>query len=59
MVFHEKQTSSAHTVQTTVQVPFLKITAVLWHGEVLHAYFPFHHTEYEKDVCLRVLLFHQ
>lgn len=42
------------TVQTTVQVPFLKITAILWHGEVLRAYFPFHHTEYEKDMCLRV-----
>lgn len=39
-----------HAIQTIAHVPFLKTASVLWNV----AYFPFHHTEYEKDTYLRV-----
>lgn len=43
-----------HAIQTIAPVPFLITTSVLWNVDVVRVYFPFYHTEYEKNTYLRV-----
>lgn len=49
--FHEKKHLIQLSIQTIIQVLFLNTTSILQDAaEVPWAYFPFHHTQYLKDM---------